>query len=867
MTDPNMSAYLGILMDELDEQLQILNEQLLELEHDGSNMETIQRIFRAAHTLKGSSAAMGFEHLKELTHAIENVFDKIRNRQLSVSSELVTVLFRAIDYIKVLKIAIIEERQSETDISPFIRMLDEAEHASAASSGDATAAPHEASAPAGHAWSPDIRGALQPYWNDGFDVYSLRIALQPDAEMKQARIMIICNGLDESGHVLAMSPEADANAQDAVSEYRILFATKRDEETLSGALRLASQIDSFDIGRLDRDRAEAAEAVAEPPAETPPSADVPALGLSAEYGQEACDPASAAPEEAGKTKAEASKVKVNPTVRVDVDRLEKLLNFVGELIIDNTRLLEVKNRLTQQFKDHSDIAVLNDISNHLSRVVSELQEGMMKTRMLPIEQLFNRFPRMLRDVALQAGKEIDFVMEGKETELDRTLIEEISDPLIHILRNAADHGIESPEERERLGKPRKGKLILKASHQENQIVISIADDGRGIDPQKIKQASIRKGFITPEEASRMTDKELVFLIFHSGMSTADKVTELSGRGVGMDIVRSHIEKLNGVIDIDTSPGEGTVFTIKLPLTLAIIRSLLVKLGQSTFAIPLVNVLEIVRLQPQEIQTIQGREVCVIRGTVFPLVRMHRRLRLDEPRDDARDRRMFVVVLGIADKRVCLVVDKTLGNQEIVIKSLGRFVGDVPYISGSTILGNGNVALILDVGSVVKEEGSLLLSKEQDAQQKQLVRSRECQLVTFRLGTEHFALDIAKVKEIITVPAITKMVDAPANMLGMINLRGAVLPVFDLRQSFGFPGGEPTTRSRIIVIEAGSRDVGILIDQVTEVVKVQQSDIEAAPDHSARHDGKLIQGIYKQNDSFIVVLNIDYALRTEELAAY
>lgn len=850
MSDLNMSAYLGIFMDEMDEQSQILNEQILELERDGTNMDTIGRIFRAAHTLKGSSAAMGFEPLKELTHAIENVFDLIRNRQLSVSSALVTVLFRAIDYMKVLKIAIIEGRLHETNIAPLVVMLEQARESSPQQPEDE---PADSPAPAA-AWDPEQLDALPYYLNRGYEAFTVQIRLEPDAEMKQARMLIICNSCSELGQVIAAQlPEAGGDDNSA-TDFAVLLATEQSEAAISNAIRCMSHVTAFWISRSgSRQPIRALQEEAVPAAAT----DVETV---------TAESAAALADESVRPKNE-SKLKVSQTVRVDVDRLEMLLNFVGELIIDNTRLIEVKNRLSQQFKDHGDIAELGDISNHLNRVVGELQEGMMKTRMLPIEQLFNRFPRMLRDIAIQAGKEIDFVLEGKETELDRTLIEEISDPIIHILRNAADHGIESPEERERLGKPRKGKLLLKATHQENQIVLSIADDGRGIDPQRIKQTAIRKGFVTPEETDRMTDKELIFLIFHSGMSTADKVTDLSGRGVGMDIVRSHIEKLNGLIDIDSTPGEGTVFTIKLPLTLAIIRSLLVQLGASTFAIPLVNVLEIVRLQTGDIQTIQGREVCVIRGTIFPLVRMHRKLGLAEPdRGSSGERRLIVVVLGIADKRVCLVVDKTLGNQEIVIKSLGKFVGEVPYLAGSTILGSGKVALILDVGSIVKEEGSLLLTRDQDELRKQSVRGRETQLVTFRVDTEQYALDISMVKEIITVPAISKLVDAPAGMLGMINLRGAVLPVYDLRHSFGLARQEPNSRSRIMVIESGRRDVGVLIDQVMEVLKVRQSDIEIASEHTGMQPGRLVQGVYKQNDSFIVVLNIDHALQAAEPAA-
>lgn len=841
----NTEAYLGIFLDELDEQLQVLDEMLLKLEQDGDDMETIGAIFRAAHTLKGSSAAMGFDRMKELTHQIENVFELIRNRQLAVDSSLITLLFQGIDHIKVLKQAIVEGQPEEADIGPLVEALDDIRRRALGEPvRPASEAPPKHEAP--DDWEQVAKfhdhekEAIAHALQSGYQVMTLYVRIAPDAVMKSVRALLVYTKVKESGEVIAVYPPTETIEDEHAFQGTLLLTliTEEDKQSLADTLNHISHIDSYHITPITSDHLDRFCNGQE---------DAPA---------DACAPEEAAPETAVSTRTEPdAKVKVSPTVRVDVDRLENLLNYVGELIIDNTRLIEVKNRLSQQFKENSDVAVLHDICNHLSRVVGELQDGMMKTRMLPIEQLFNRFPRMVRDLAHHIGKEIDFAIEGKETELDRTLIEEISDPLIHILRNAVDHGIESPEERVKAGKPAKGRLLLKAAHQENQIVISIRDDGRGIDPRKIKQSSIAKGFVTEEEASRMTDKELMFLIFKSGVSTAERVTDLSGRGVGMDIVRAHIEKLNGLIDIDSSPGEGTIFTIKLPLTLAIIRSLLIKLGASTFALPLVNVIEIVRLSAEDIETVQGQEVCVIRGTVFPLVRLHRRFRIPQ---DAAPRRLLVVVVGLAEKRVCLVVDETVGNQEIVIKSLGPFVGEVPYIAGSTILGNGNVALILDVGSLIKEEGSLLLTKESDVQKKDAIQSGESQYVAFKLGGEQYGLDIRKVKEIIAIPPVTKMVNAPSELLGIINLRGTVLPVYDLRQCLRLPEEKTTASSRVIVMEAEGRDVGIVIDEVTEVLRVRDTEIKTAS-AVMRLDDRYLRGIYQQGDRFFILLDMDRLL--------
>lgn len=324
----------------------------------------------------------------------------------------------------------------------------------------------------------------------------------------------------------------------------------------------------------------------------------------------------------------------------------------------------------------------------------------MKARMLPVESLFNKFPRMVRDLAQKAGKEVDFVMEGQETELDRSIIEEIGDPLIHLLRNAVDHGIETPEEREKAGKPRKGRVLLKAYHEENHIIITVSDDGKGIDVEKVKESAVKKGLIGPEHAARMSEKEALNLIFASGLSTAQKVTDVSGRGVGMDVVRTNIEKINGTIEINTVPGQGTEFRLKLPLTLAIIRALLVSLGNNVYAIPLSSVDETLRLNWDAVEKVSNKEVIVVRGRVLPL------LKLDEVfslKIGAQKReKIFVVVVSVGGEQMGIVVDRLVGEQEIVIKSLGNYIGDVPGISGATILGDGSVALILDVPSLLKK---------------------------------------------------------------------------------------------------------------------------------------------------------------------
>ena len=846
MSTFDMSAYLGVFLDEVDEQLQILDEEILKLEQNGEDIETIQRIFRAAHTLKGSSATMGFENMKELTHKMENVFDLIRNQQLTVTTTLINVIFDCIDYLKVLKEAIVNGSLEQTDIQPLVEKLEQIK-SGAASTEQQPSAPIQQSPTSSSDSDPIVqfddyqKEIIRQALATEYKVMVVYIRLVEDSIMKSVRAMLIYNNLRETGEVIASFPTAEEieNEEMFAGSLVYILVTKQSKQEIIHVINHISEIKTVNISMLTEANLD-----------------------SFSEGKKIQVIETISREEVAPVAKAESKIKVNQTVRVDVERLEELMNFVGELVIDQTRLVDIKNKLNNRYEDEGedeDVRMLGEVTNHLGRIVSELQAGMMKTRMLPIEQLFNRFPRMVRDLAQKSNKEVDFIMEGKETELDRTLIEEIGDPIIHLIRNSMDHGLEEPEGRKQAGKPLKGRLVLKAAHEENHIVITVSDDGRGIDPQKIKASAIKKGLVTQEEADKMSDKELVFLIFKSGVSTAAKVTDISGRGVGMDIVRSHIEKLNGVIDIETSPGEGTTFIFKLPLTLAIIRSLLVRLGSKTFAIPLINVLEIVRLRSEEVKTIKNREVGVVRGMVLPLVRMHSRLGIrEEEGDDAKSRkRLFVVVIGLAEKRVGLVVNETIGNQEIVIKSLGKYLGTPPYLAGATIMGNGEVALILDAGSVIREEGTREISPDIKQKKEQEQENMEQQLVTFMLGAEEYGVPIDQVKDIIMVPKISSVMTAPFAVLGMINLRGKVIPVVDLRRRFGLFEGERTRKSRIIVVESRDQEIGMLVDQVTEVVKISKKTIEAPPENVSQVDAKFIRGICNLPERLITLLHIDF----------
>ncbi|MFV2047719.1 chemotaxis protein CheW [Metabacillus sp. YM-086] len=841
MADFDLSAYLGVFLDEVDEQLQILDSEILVLEQHPEKIETIQNIFRAAHTLKGSSASMGFEQMKEFTHYLENVFDQVRNQKLAVTPKLVNVIFESIDFIKVLKDGILNGNLDEINIQPYVDKLNEFHPQEMNDEEIQNAKPSK----------DQIITELDDYTKNvvisglafGHNALEVSIKLSNEALMKNVRALLIHNNLKEAGEIVAAFPSIDEMEKSEGFEGEMIFIllTMQTKQEILEMINQISDIKHVNINQITEENMNLHQK----------ELAVPIQKTQLEQVLEE--------KPVGNQKA-----KINPTVRVDVDKLEHLMNLVGELVIDQTRLVDVRGRLADRdTRQEDDMETLDEVTNHLSRVITELQEGMMKTRMLPIEQLFNRFPRMVRDTTQKANKEIDFVMTGKETELDRTLIEEISDPIIHLLRNSIDHGIEPADERERLGKSRKGKIELRAAHEENHIVISIRDDGKGIDPDKIKQTAINKGTISEEEAAKLDDKEAMFLIFKSGISTAEKITDISGRGVGMDIVRAHIEKLNGLIDIDSTIGVGTTFTIKLPLTLAIISSLLVKFGQKTFAIPLVNVLEIIRLNKEDIQTIKEKEVGLVRGRVLPLVRMKEKLGLDPSEEAVEEKkREFVIVVGIADKRIGIIADKTIGNQEIVIKSLGPYIGSPPYIAGATIMGDGSVALILDVSSVVREQGTQDTETATDNKRKELEDER--QFVTFKLDTEEYGIDIQRAKDIVSVPAMTKVVNAPKDLLGIINLRGKMLPVIDLRRKFNLQEQSQTKKSRIIVVENNQHDVGFLVDEVTQVLKTTNSLIEQPPSGSQYNHSNLIKGISKLEDRVVIILEFNEILQSINL---
>lgn len=663
----DLSEYRGIFLEELEDQLQLIEDEVLRLEQAGETEAGIQQIFRAAHTLKGSSASMGYDRLKEVTHHLEHLLHQLRNGERSVSGGLIRLFFQALDGMRALQREIAAEDRETTDVSGLVQRL--------SAFGREELAEQVTLPPATQA-----RASLP------LQLLRLHIRLSPDCEMKLPRLHLIDAKLRTLAAVLKMMPELDGTlAHDSgIDEASWTLAPRVPLQQLKDEISSIMDVEHIYIEELpDLERGSGAPAKAGRPEEIERT------------DQDAPEASEALPVAAERVR--------HQTIRVQVDRLEQLMNLAGELVIDQTRFHLLNRRFHQQYGNGELTDELGQLADHLAMITGELQESMIKVRMLPIEQLFSRLPRMVRDLSGTLDKQIELVLEGKETELDRTLIEELGDPLIHLLRNAADHGIETPEVRRAAGKNAAGTIRIAASHEDNQVILVIEDDGAGMDAEAIARSAVSKGMITAEEAGSLTEEEALRLIFRPGFSTAVQISDISGRGVGMDIVRNDIERLNGMIDIETTKGAGTRFRVRLPLTLAIIRGLLVHAGTATFVIPMSSVAEIIRAAQSELHSVRGRPVITARGRIIPVVWLQDILGVPAGADSP-PASVPLIILGRGDRRLALAVDTLVGNQDIVIKSLGTYMGKTESISGATILGNGTIALIIDTASLFNTTG-------------------------------------------------------------------------------------------------------------------------------------------------------------------
>ncbi|MDD6924424.1 MAG: chemotaxis protein CheA, partial [Veillonellaceae bacterium] len=664
------NQYMEMFLDESHEHLQSLNDGLLSLEQNGTDMSVLNEIFRNAHTLKGMSATMGYNKIAELTHEMEDVLDLLRKEKLELSEDLVDILFKCVDSLQ----AMIDnvgngDPEDLVDVSDLVAKLsaiskpDQAPKAAPATG--APAAPAANAAPASGVPLTDVDlDVIRQAKNSGMRAMSIHIRLSETCLLKSARAYMVMNALDEMGDVIKSVPSAEDLEQEKFDhEFDVVVVTPNEVKEISDALLSISEIEEVKVDIIDPDKA-AAQPAAPAAAQPAPAAAQPA---QAQATQQAQKPAAAPAKKAAPQKQAAAKPKkphASQSVRVDIEKLDTLMNLVGELVINKVRL--------EQIGQTHRLSELTETLEQMDRVTTDLQSVVMKVRMVPVSSVFNRFPRMVRDVAKELNKEINLTIEGEETELDRTVIDEIGDPLMHLLRNSLDHGVEHPDEREAKGKPRTGEIGLIARHEGNNVVIMVTDDGAGINADKIRNKAIEKGMISQEEAEALDDASAVRLIFLPGFSTAEKITDISGRGVGMDVVRSKIEALGGHVDVETKIDKGSIFKIKLPLTLAIIQALLVKVQEEMYAIPLGSIDSTINIMPTDIKTVQNREVIVLRGQIIPIVRLNEMFSVPHVKD-REEEDIYVVVVHVGERKVGIVVDDLVGQQEIVIKTLGKLL--------------------------------------------------------------------------------------------------------------------------------------------------------------------------------------------------
>lgn len=681
MSDMDMSQYLGAFLDETDDNLQRLDDLLLALEKDMVDMDVINEIFRAAHTLKGMAGTMGFTQMMGLTHAMEDRLDEARKGTRPLTEADMNLLFTGLDNLQAMADSIRGGgNDAHIDVSEMVAQLRNKAPMPAES---ANAPAVQADTPSAGASSQDAEWAKKAN-EEGSNAYSVHVTLSQSCLLKAARAYMVVNRLEEMGDIFRAEPPTDALEREEFDyDFTIYAATPASAEEVKAAIEKIGDVQSAEVTEISADSAPA-QATATAPAEAEAPAPEQPQAPSQPSAPADSAPAKPAPAPAKKEGAKKS----SQTVRVDIGRLDKLMNLVGELVISRARI----ERLVQEAR----LRQFDETLSQLGRISGDIQELVTKLRMVPVSFTFDRFPRLIRDLCKTLNKNVELVLEGEDTELDRTVIDEIGDPMVHLIRNSMDHGIEHPNERKALGKPEKGILKIAAYQEGSGVVIEVSDDGAGIDPERVKQKAIERGILTEDRAAIMSDEEAQQLVLLPGFSMAKQVTDLSGRGVGMDAVKTKVEALGGQFDLTSKKNEGTHVYIRLPLTLAIVLSLLIKVGDETYAISLENVEETIMVRREDIKTVHGEPTTLLRGEVLSLNILGDILGTAEIE---RDRDEYpVVVVKIGKNKIGFIVSQLIGQQEIVIKSLGRFLSKIDGITGGTILGDGNVALILDVAS-------------------------------------------------------------------------------------------------------------------------------------------------------------------------
>ncbi|MED3624024.1 chemotaxis protein CheA [Neobacillus thermocopriae] len=666
----DLNNYLELFIEESKEHIQAINDELLKLEIEPENIDFVQEIFRSAHTLKGMAASMGFDDLASLTHEMENVLDLIRQSEVRINEEIMNVIFTCVDLIDKMVDNIEQGGDGTEDVTEIVWKLQSIQNPSIISDEERMSAHHEAAITKELVIDEFQRSILQEARKLGNHVYEVFVKLDERCVMKSVRAYMVFQATEDLGEIIQTDPAVEQIEEDQFGDsFTLLLVTEHERSKIQAQLTNISEVKEVSVTEITD---------VEKNRDTLNETDKP---IQPKEKQEVNE----------KKKKMGSK-----SIRVDIEKLDRLMNLFSEFIIDRGRLEQIARRT--QMQD------LIETVEHITRISSDLQGLVLNMRMVPVEQVFNRFPRMVRDLAKELNKKVQLVVEGAETELDRTVIDEIGDPLVHLLRNAIDHGLESIEERIANHKPEEGRILLKAYHSGNHVFIEVVDDGRGINRDKVLNKAIERGVITEEESYSLSDQQVYSLIFSSGFSTADKISDISGRGVGLDVVKTKIESLGGSITIDSTPGQGSAFRIQLPLSLSIIYSMLIKVAEETYAIPFNSIVEITTDADNEVYTLHGQKVIQFRGQVVPLIDLKEVFQVPQVESPKGNQPLYIVIVKKGDHTIGLVTDIVLGQQEIVLKPLGRFLHNLPGISGATILGNGEVALIIDTNQFFSEKG-------------------------------------------------------------------------------------------------------------------------------------------------------------------
>ncbi len=658
---------LTIFLQETEELLQVLDEDIVKLEHSGVTAELLNEIFRAAHTIKGSAAMIGHQRMSELAHAMETVLDELRKGARSVDAELIDTLLTSLDTLRALKAELVSPQAGKVDVSLAISMLRKI-----SANGDVGASQgHQPQVAIEEAFFDEETGQkVQSALAGGDRVFLISTEIDKNSPWNAVRCFQILAEASRLGKIVRSIPtQKEVEEGKTNFSLKLLLATRCEETELQEKIVTIPEVVSVQIIPFDH---------------------------HAPVGHTKASPA-----QAGSKLAPKVSGKARQSVRIDIERLDSLMEQIGELVVNRNRLAQLSRLLEARYRGDQVIDELERSMIQTGKVVNMLQQDIMKIRMLPLEIVFSGFPRMVRDLARKAGKKIDFIIEGQETEIDRSVIEHIKDPLLHLLRNAVDHGIEPPEQRIALGKPETGRITLSAYHEQNHIVITVSDDGKGLDPTSIKRSAVERGIISSERAARLTDSETIDLIFLPRMSTAQRATEVSGRGVGLDVVKTNIEALRGSVTVSSEKGKGTRFILRLPLTLAILPALLVEASGTLCAIPLADVVEAAKLPAQNIKTIRGHKVIMWRDTVLSVLDLAAVFGWKKSGASGHNGQIESVVVKAGDLKACLTVDSLKGQQDIVLKTLGNYLRDTRGIAGASILGDGSVTLVLDIATLLK----------------------------------------------------------------------------------------------------------------------------------------------------------------------